>query len=247
MVPGAGNPQALNRYAYTLGNPLRYTDPSGHCVDGITTWACVAVVVGVASKVIDYGLTLYDGYQASRVLGDPYASHNDKLLAGLNVGLTMAFEALEPDDLLPVGLPADDVARRAVIKGAREAFEEGGVEAVERFIRDTLGDQADDVLEQMWKASREKGAERVLRDGMQMSTDDALDAAVDFLGEGYIDMGNGRFMSADGLRQTRMTDADILGTHGGGPHMNFETLTPRPGRPGRFNTVKNLHIYLVDP
>ena len=31
VVPGAGNPQALNRYAYTLNNPLRYTDPSGHC------------------------------------------------------------------------------------------------------------------------------------------------------------------------------------------------------------------------
>ncbi len=31
IVPGAGNPQALNRYAYTLNNPLKYTDPSGHC------------------------------------------------------------------------------------------------------------------------------------------------------------------------------------------------------------------------
>jgi hypothetical protein len=27
---GAGNPQAWDRYAYTLNNPLRYTDPSGH-------------------------------------------------------------------------------------------------------------------------------------------------------------------------------------------------------------------------
>jgi len=30
IVPGAGNPQAYNRYAYTLNNPLRYIDPSGH-------------------------------------------------------------------------------------------------------------------------------------------------------------------------------------------------------------------------
>jgi hypothetical protein len=29
-VPGAGNPQALNRYAYALNNPLKLVDPSGH-------------------------------------------------------------------------------------------------------------------------------------------------------------------------------------------------------------------------
>jgi len=30
IVPNPANPQSLNRYSYTLGNPLRYTDPSGH-------------------------------------------------------------------------------------------------------------------------------------------------------------------------------------------------------------------------
>jgi RHS repeat-associated protein len=31
VVPGAGNPQALNKYSYTFNNPLRYIDPDGHC------------------------------------------------------------------------------------------------------------------------------------------------------------------------------------------------------------------------
>ena len=31
LVPEPGNPQALNRYSYVYNNPLRYTDPSGHC------------------------------------------------------------------------------------------------------------------------------------------------------------------------------------------------------------------------
>ncbi len=30
IVPGAGNPQAWNRYAYTLNNPVNLIDPSGH-------------------------------------------------------------------------------------------------------------------------------------------------------------------------------------------------------------------------
>jgi RHS repeat-associated protein len=35
IVPEAGNPQALNRYSYVLNNPLRYTDPTGHYMEGI--------------------------------------------------------------------------------------------------------------------------------------------------------------------------------------------------------------------
>jgi RHS repeat-associated protein len=31
MVPNPANPQDLNRFTYAANNPLRYTDPSGHC------------------------------------------------------------------------------------------------------------------------------------------------------------------------------------------------------------------------
>jgi len=32
VVPDFANPQSLNRYGYTYNNPVKYTDPSGHCV-----------------------------------------------------------------------------------------------------------------------------------------------------------------------------------------------------------------------
>jgi RHS repeat-associated protein len=36
IVPSPGNPQSLNRYSYTLNNPVKYTDPGGHmaCLEG---------------------------------------------------------------------------------------------------------------------------------------------------------------------------------------------------------------------
>ncbi len=36
LTPDPANPQALNRYTYTLNNPLIFTDPSGHCAAGDT-------------------------------------------------------------------------------------------------------------------------------------------------------------------------------------------------------------------
>ncbi len=70
LVPGAANPQALNRYSYTLNNPLRYTDPTGHWVEtafdvlslgmtindirreGLTFWNAVSLVTDVASVAL---------------------------------------------------------------------------------------------------------------------------------------------------------------------------------------------------
>jgi len=87
-------------------------------------------------------------------------------------------------------------------------------------------------------------ASQDLYDGARMTTDDALTAAEDFLGPGYRDMGNGRFVSVDGTRQVRIGESDILGLHGGGPHINFETMVPNPLKPGKMTIQDNMHIFL---
>lgn len=93
-----------------------------------------------------------------------------------------------------------------------------------------------------------EGAGKVFKpvNNMKMKTNDALDAASEWLGKGYKDMGNGRFVSADGKRVVRMGDADILGKHEGGKHMNFEELVPNPNKPEKMQVNTNYHIYLTD-
>jgi len=99
-VPQPGNasagsaqgPQAWDRYAYGINNPLRYTDPSGHC-----PW-CILIVGGIILlKAIDYGWTAYDAYQSAQTLADPNASAEDKAAAAANLAMTAAFEAAGPE------------------------------------------------------------------------------------------------------------------------------------------------------
>ena len=40
IVPDPHNPQSLNRFSYTLNNPVRYTDPTGHRVCGDDPETC---------------------------------------------------------------------------------------------------------------------------------------------------------------------------------------------------------------
>ena len=57
-----------------------------------------------------------------------------------------------------------------------------------------------------------------------MSTDDALDTASDYLGPNYTEVENGRYVSFDGDLQVRIGNADILGQHAGGPHINLDWI-----------------------
>ena len=75
------------------------------------------------------------------------------------------------------------------------------------------------------------------KDGMKMTEDEALDAAQDFLGEGYREVSADRFVSADGMRQVRMSPKDlaVVNNHAGSPHLNFDVLRPK---------YKSIHIFI---
>lgn len=68
----------------------------------------------------------------------------------------------------------------------------------------------------------------------------ALGAGQKWLGAGYKEIAPGVFRSADGLRQFRMTNADILGRHGNiGSHVHFEALNDAG------KVIENLHLQVT--
>ena len=70
-----------------------------------------------------------------------------------------------------------------------------------------------------------------------VSAETALDSATTWLGPGYREIAPGVYRSADGLRQFRMTNSDLIPTHGNiGPHVHFEALDAA----GRV--TENLHL-----
>ncbi len=69
----------------------------------------------------------------------------------------------------------------------------------------------------------------------------ALSGAERWLGPGYREIAPGVYRSADGLRQFRMTNSDLLPTHGNiGPHVHFEIPNPAGGPP-----LENLHLSIT--
>jgi hypothetical protein len=75
------------------------------------------------------------------------------------------------------------------------------------------------------------------KNGLTTDSSSALDLASEYLGPNYIDAGSGRFISKDGMRQVRLGENDLMGVHGGGPHINFDRLFP---------TYKTYHVYFID-
>jgi len=86
-----------------------------------------------------------------------------------------------------------------------------------------------------------------LKDAQKLGADEALQKAVDYLGEGYKEIAPGVFRSADGTRQVRMTTSDL--TDKRGAHLNFEkgkTVKDPKGRDSfeRDKKDENKHIFI---
>jgi hypothetical protein len=78
---------------------------------------------------------------------------------------------------------------------------------------------------------------------LQLTSDEAMEAGLNFVGPGYREMGGPRtgvFRSADGTRQFRIDRSSLLGRHKPYlPHIHYETIDPRTGE-----TIATNHVVI---
>ncbi|HOV48078.1 MAG TPA: RHS repeat-associated core domain-containing protein [Anaerolineae bacterium] len=168
LVPNPGNPQSLNRYAYTLNNPLRYTDPSGHWIE--TAWDIANIGWDIyevqrdpgnawnwAALVLDVGaavLPVVPGGVGLVVRGGKALSHADEVV---DAGRVLAEAASHADEVVDVAQAAnrlDDTMD--VLRGVENAAEAAGhrsptvigenMERVRRYAKQIGGETIDDWL-----------------------------------------------------------------------------------------------------
>ena len=154
IVPDPKNPQALNRYAYGSGNPVKYTDPSGHApewLDNVWSYASGAsaqyledITLGAWSALVvkvDLDLVDSEAYQQGRETGRSVSTAQAEFEVATGIGAAIAGAAAAPITLgggtlcavgtaglcaIPAGL-ALGAEGAMVVGGAATALHGGGV------------------------------------------------------------------------------------------------------------------------
>ena len=124
---GPTNPQELNRYSYGLNNPIRNTDPTGHCAEVVSctiaggtagTFVCgpLCGVAGAAGAAIVSAAIIYGGYVLATATPEG-ASSNSGELTGASGG-----------DAGDYHLPGDVPNSHVVVRGGTSDLPEPGAE-----------------------------------------------------------------------------------------------------------------------
>ena len=92
IIPDPANPQDLNRYSYVRNNPVRYTDPTGHCIFGVDTLVCIAVGGAAVGAAIGYGIQVHRNMQSGMDFGEALTTDisAEPIVKGAFLGSTIA-------------------------------------------------------------------------------------------------------------------------------------------------------------
>jgi RHS repeat-associated protein len=264
----AGFADGPNLYAYVHNHPLAYIDPDGQFAQFLVAMAVSFAIDMAIDATLPFAVAFaepYIGVASTSFLAGVVRGRNSDFTpknwyeaGGMCVGATIG---MRKHILKKLFANTADIAVETLQKGAINAAANAAAKTSERVIVSQVKNQTAHKAKQLVGILKPEHLEKTvskvdldilskfgLKDGMKCSTKQALETGEKFLGKGYKEVisGSGRYVSADGKRIFRMGVNDIMGKHGGGPHVNFETLIQSPVMPNKMIIDKKMHIYLID-
>ena len=70
LIPGVDSPQSWNRFSYVGNNPVRFNDPTGHCIAPATQWTCPIQVSAGPPGWASIGLEVIAAVVIGAIVGD---------------------------------------------------------------------------------------------------------------------------------------------------------------------------------
>jgi RHS repeat-associated protein len=104
VVPDITQPQGYNRYTYAGNNPVKYSDPSGHC-----EIFCLVVLIGIASfaggaAVYEFNVSGRSWYESPDDAYATFSAGMNGFVAGVGAALTLgSTAAMVPDAAMYYG------------------------------------------------------------------------------------------------------------------------------------------------
>ncbi len=121
VIPNVGSSQSLNRYAYVNGNPLKYTDPSGHWLESAID---IAFIIYDIHDIAANGLSLESGAALALDVGGlilPVVTGAGLLARAAGHADDVVRAVSHTDEIIEVATHADEAA--AVVRQAENAGE----------------------------------------------------------------------------------------------------------------------------
>jgi len=98
------DPESLNAYSYSEDNPIIKSDPTGRCVDGVSTIACVIAVTALVAIIASQAAILYGAYtNHPQIVSAGFDVSTVAEASGLSATQPSAIPVIEPNLTSPNG------------------------------------------------------------------------------------------------------------------------------------------------
>jgi RHS repeat-associated protein len=100
LIPNPVNPQAWNRFAYALNNPIRYHDPTGHWIESLFDIAMIGVdIADIHENGLNWGNGLSLGFDIAALILPGVPAIGAVILKGGKIGKAAVEIATHADDI----------------------------------------------------------------------------------------------------------------------------------------------------